>query len=98
MLFGYYLKLSAKVLFWHLIGQLICMCIGFAAFGLLMLNYRIADVLVAVLMTGGYAVYMYSKLYKLGERDTKSYVQEKPYPAKGLVLSLLLLIPAYYIW
>lgn len=91
-MFLYYSKLSAKVVLWHLIGQVSCMSIGFVAFGLLTANYRIADILVTLLMTGGYAVFMYSKLYKVGERDTKSYVPEKPYPCKGLVLSALLTV------
>ena len=82
----YYLKLSAKVNWWHLLGQAMFMAIGFVAFGLLMANYRIAEILASIFMTGGYVIYMYSKLYKVGERDTKSYVQEKPYMCKGIVL------------
>ncbi len=91
-MFGHYLKLSGKVIWWHFVGQAICMAVGFISFGLLMLNFRIAEIFASVLMTGGYAIFMYSKLYKVGERDTKSYSEAKPYPCKGIVLYIGVLL------
>ena len=89
---GYYLKISSKALLWHMIAQALCFCIGFIPFGALAAKYRIVDVLVSVGMIAGYAVYMYSKFYKVGERDTKSYAEEKPYLMKGAVLCVLLMV------
>ena len=91
-MFGYYLKTSAKVLLWHIIAQFLCFCIGFIPFGAIAAKYRIVEVLVSVGMTVGYAMYMYSKFYKVGERDTKSFAEEKPYVMKGAVLCILLLL------
>ncbi len=68
------------------------MVIGFGAFSLLTANYPVIHAIVSVSLSCGYAIYMYSKLYKVGERDTKSYVKEKPYPCKGFVLSGLLML------
>lgn len=91
-MFGYYLKTSSKALLWHVTAQFLCFCIGFIPFGALAAKYRIVDILVSVGMTAGYALFMYSKFYKVGERDTKSYAEEKPYALKGAVLSVLLLL------
>ncbi len=91
-MFMYYLKYSCKAVLWHLIAQLICVCFGIGVFLLFTANYRIAEILVGISLTGFYAVYMYSKMYKVGERDTKSYAEEKPYWYKGAVLSVLLLM------
>ncbi len=91
MLFSYYLKLSGKVVLWHLIAQLVCLVMGVLAFGLLSVNYRWIEIFSSVFLSCGYVAYMYSKLYKVGERDTKSYVKEKPYACKGMVLCVLLL-------
>lgn len=89
-MFGYYLKTSLKVVLWHLIAQVFCLCIGFGAFGAFTTKYKTVDIIVSVCLTAGYAMYMYSKVYKVGERDTKSYAEEKPYFMKGAVLCVLL--------
>lgn len=91
-MFGHYLKYSGKIVLWHFIAQVVCLCIGFGAFGAFITKYEIVDQLVSVGMMVGYAMYMYSKVYKIGERDTKSYSEEKPYVMKGVVLSILLLL------
>ncbi len=90
-MFLYYLRCCTKVVVWHLIAQVICAALGIGAFLLLTANYRAAEIFCAIFLTVLYIVYMYAKLYKVGERDTKSYVAEEPYWYKGAVLSVLLM-------
>ncbi len=87
-----HLKWSAKIVLWHFIAQLACAAIGILVFGLLTLSFRWIEIFVSVSLSIGYVVYMYSKVYKVGERDTKSYVKVEPYPCKGIVLYIPLLV------
>lgn len=86
----YYLTINAKILLAHFQAQLISCFIGLFAFSYF-ISYDWGKLLAFVFYTGFYIVSMYSKAYKIGERETKSYSEHKPYPLKGLAACILTL-------
>lgn len=83
--FKHYLKMNFKVLLSHITAQLIALAIWLLAF-VYITSKDWGKVLVCVFLSCFYAVWMYSCAYKIGERDTKSYSEHKPYHLKGFTL------------
>ena len=75
----------------HIAVQAMSLAIAFLAFAYLT-QYGWGQVFICVFFSCFYAVYMYSKAYKIGEKDSKSYSEHKPYPLKGLALYVLIFI------
>lgn len=91
MNFKHYLVINSKILLTHFIAQLISCVIGLFTFSNIV-AYGWGRVVAFVIYTGFYIVSMYSKAYKIGEKDTKSYSENKPYPLKGLTMCVLTIL------
>ncbi len=89
--FKHYLKINAKTLLTHVCAQLIALVVWLFAFVYLS-SLSWGKVFVCVFLCCFYAVYMYSCAYKIGEKDTKSYSEHKPYPLKGLTLGIFIVL------
>ncbi len=87
----HYLGINLKIAANHIGCHLISALIGLFAFSLFM-EHLWGKVLAGVFYSGFYIVRMYSAAYKIGEKDTKVYSENKPYVLKGLVCSVLLLL------
>lgn len=84
----HYLGINLKIAATHISCHLISAVIGLFAFSLFMGNVW-GKVLAGVFYSGFYIVTMYSSAYKIGEKDTKVYSENKPYVLKGLMCSIL---------
>ncbi len=81
----------------HLIVQVISLVV--AVFGLsFFMQYNWGKIFITIMTLCFYVVQMYSRAYKLGEKDSKSYSEHKPYPLKGLAICGLVFVVTGVAW
>lgn len=89
--FKHYLKINLKVLGAHITAQIISVVFWIFAFAFLS-TLEWGKYVVSVFFSCFYFVWLYSCAYKVGERDSKSYSEHKPYPLKGVTMTVLVVV------
>lgn len=84
----HYLKINARMLGAYAAAQGICIAMWFMAFSSFC-EHAWGQVMYTVFFSGFLAIWMYSNAYKIGERDTKSYSENKPYALKGFTICIM---------
>lgn len=90
-MFKYYLKLNFKFLLKHLFWQLVCLAFSLLVF-ISFIDQVWGQAVASAFFIGFYIISAYSHSYKLGEKDSKSYSEHKPYALKGFTVVIMTLV------
>lgn len=93
----HYLKLNLKMLLEHFIVQTISFVLVIFGF-LFFMQYNFGRVVLCIMMVCFYLVWMYSKAKSNGEKDSRSYSENKPHYFNGLVSCGLIFLVCIAFW